>query len=49
MDDDAIANGPETVGEHKGVGKQEEQADPKERGKRDERFVGAGVHARSDC
>jgi hypothetical protein len=44
MDDDAIANGPETMGEHERIGKKEEEADPEERRERDERFVGAGVH-----
>jgi hypothetical protein len=44
MDDEAIANGPETVGEHKRIGEQEKEADPEERWERDERFVSAGVH-----
>src|SRR5215471_5607786 len=44
VNEEAIANEPETVGEHQGIRKKQEQADPQERRQRDDRFVGTGVH-----
>ncbi len=44
MDDEAVADQPETVGEHERVGEEQEKADPEQRRQRDDRFVGARVH-----
>jgi len=44
VDEEAVFDGPEAVGEHQGIGKQEEKADPEEGRERNERFVGAGKH-----
>src|ERR1700738_3608420 len=44
MDEETVANEPETVGEHECVGEQEKEADPEQRRDGDYRFVSAGVH-----
>ena len=44
VDDDAVANEPEAVGEHQGVGQEEEKADPEKRWGGDDGFVEARVH-----
>jgi hypothetical protein len=44
VNEEAIANEPETVGEHQGIRKKKEQADPQEWRQGDDRFVGTGVH-----
>ena len=44
MDDDAVADCPETVRQHQRIGKQKEQADPEERRQGDQRLISARVH-----
>ena len=39
MDDETVLDGPETVGEHQGVRKKQEEADPEQRREGDQRFV----------
>src|SRR6266853_3104688 len=41
VDENSVTNRPEAVREHQGVGKQEEEANPEERGERDDRLVRA--------
>jgi hypothetical protein len=49
MDDEAVVNHPETVGEHECVGQKKKEANPEEWREGDDRFVGAGVHAVFSC
>ena len=44
MDDDAVADRPETVQKHQQVGKKKEQRNPQDWGKRDQDFISSRVH-----
>jgi hypothetical protein len=49
VDDEAVANEPEAVGEHEGVGNEKEKRDPGKGREGDGEFVEAGVHGQLGC